>query len=60
MIVKTRHFGIIVKDIQVSTNFYSKILGLDMKSELLENGNYLIYTFGNGLNVTEPSFSGSS
>ena len=40
MIVKTRHFGIIVKDIQVSTNFYSKILGLDMKSELLENGNY--------------------
>ena len=34
----------------------ANLFGAGMGSvQLLENGNYLIYTFGNGLNVTEPT-----
>lgn len=40
MILKTRHVGLIVKDIVRSKKFYGKILGLKLKKELNEEGNY--------------------
>lgn len=40
MILKSRHFGIIVSDIEKSKYFYSKILGLKIQTELIEKGDY--------------------
>jgi len=40
MIIKFRHTGIIVSDINKSTNFYSKILGLKINERLDEQGEY--------------------
>ena len=40
MIIKARHFGIIVKNINKSKFFYSNILGLKIQKELLEEGVY--------------------
>lgn len=47
MILKSRHFGIIVSDIEKSKYFYSKILGLKIQTELIEKGNY----FNNLINL---------
>tara|TARA_B100001175_G_C19408936_1_gene590101 strand:- start:244 stop:675 length:432 start_codon:yes stop_codon:yes gene_type:complete len=38
--MKTRHFGVIVKNIAKSKKFYGKILGLKLKKELYEEGKY--------------------
>ena len=40
MIIKTRHVGLIVKNIIKSKKFYGKILGLKLKKELIEEGRY--------------------
>ena len=40
MIIKTRHVGLIVKNIVKSKKFYGKILGLKLKKELIEEGKY--------------------
>ena len=40
MIIKTRHVGLIVKNIIKSKKFYGKILGLKLKKELIEEGKY--------------------
>ena len=47
MIIKFRHTGIIVSDINKSTNFYSKILGLKLNHKLYEHGEY----FNNLINL---------
>ena len=40
MITKTRHIGIIVRDLKISTKFYTNFLGLKLKKKLLEKGEY--------------------
>jgi len=40
MIIKTRHVGLVVKNIIKSKKFYGKILGLKLKKELIEEGKY--------------------
>lgn len=46
MIIKTRHVGLIVKNIVKSKKFYGKILGLKLKKELIEEGKYFNYLIG--------------
>lgn len=46
MIIKTRHVGLIVKNIIKSKKFYGKILGLKLKKELIEEGKYFNYLIG--------------
>ena len=40
MITKTRHVGLIVKNLAKSKKFYGKMLGLKLKKELYEHGKY--------------------
>ena len=40
MITKTRHVGLIVKNLDKSKKFYGKMLGLKLKKELYEHGKY--------------------
>lgn len=40
MITKTRHVGLIVRNLAKSKKFYGKILGLKLKKELHEHGKY--------------------
>ena len=40
MITKTRHVGIIVGDLKISTKFYTKFLVLKLKKKLIEKGEY--------------------
>ena len=40
-IIRTRHFGIVVKDMKRSIEFYQNVLGFQIKKEANETGEYL-------------------
>ena len=41
MISKIRHVGFVVKDLEVSLNFYEKILGLSIYKRFIEEGDFI-------------------
>ena len=41
LVKETRHFGIVVEDIQKSLHFYGDLLGLQIMREMDESGNYI-------------------
>ena len=53
MITKTRHVGIIVGDLKISTKFYTKFLGLKLKKKLIEKGEYFNKLIGDKRRVAK-------
>ena len=39
--IKVRHVGIVVRDIERSIDFYTKVLGFDIKKDQVEEGEYI-------------------